>query len=175
MNFDRIYREGKMTERFVVYLSLALLFIISVTYFYWFGNDIFFYQENKSLFIFSTEYLQKFTTKPGGLLEYAGNFLTQGYYSSVYGSLLVSSLLVLPGIIFIEINKRLSADESLSLLFILLPSCFLLLSQKDYDHSLYYNIGYLLVALWFLFSIFRVGKQHRLIILALFPLFFYVV
>ena len=70
---DRISREGILTERFVLNLSLTLFFIISTTYFYFFGNGIFFYQENKSLFIFSSEYIQKFLVKPGGLLFYSGN------------------------------------------------------------------------------------------------------
>jgi hypothetical protein len=40
---------------------------------------------------------------------------------------------------------------------------------------MHYNLGYLLVALWFLFSIFPESKRLSLIILALFPVFFYVV
>ena len=81
-------------------ISLILLFAVSFIYLYWFGNGIFFYQENKSLFIYSGEYLQRFTARPGGLLTYAANFLTQGYFSPLYGSLLVSTLVILIGLIF---------------------------------------------------------------------------
>jgi hypothetical protein len=172
--FDKSLQEVKLAERFIVYFSLALLFIISVTYFFWVGNGIFFYQENNSLFIFSGEYLQKFIAKPGGLLEYAGNFLAQVYYNSAYGSLLISALLILLCLVFIGVNRRLSAGRSFSLLFILLPSCLLLLLQKRYDHLMHYNLGYLLVALYFLFTIVYTEKWYRLISLALFPLFFYV-
>jgi len=172
---DRISEEGIMTERFVLNLSLAMLFIISATYFYFFGNGIFFFQGNKSLFIFSGEYIQKYAARPGGLLVYAGNFLTQGYFSSLYGSLLVSTLLLLLCIVFIQINKRLYADKSFSLLFTLLPSCVLLLMQTRYDIFIHNTLGYLLVALWFLVSIFSVEKLPRFIILALFPAFFYLV
>lgn len=175
MKFDKILPEGKVSERIVIYLALYLLFTISASYFYWIDNDIFFYQEHKSLFIFSSEYLQKFTIKPGGLLEYAGNFLTQGYYNSGFGSLIVSSILVLLCIVFIKINRRLSTDRTFSLLLILLPSCLLLLLQKRYDHFMHYNLGYLLVALYFLFSIVSGRKRLNLIILGLFPVFFYLV
>ena len=173
--FDKILQKGIMAERFGVYLSLTLLFIISAAYFYWFGNGIFFYQENKSLFIYSSEYLQEFTIKPGGLLIYAGNFLTQGYFNSLYGSLIVSILLILLCIVFIKINKRLSSDRSFSLFLILLPSCLLLLLQTRYDFFMQHSLGYLLVTLWFLVSIVPVKKHLRFIILALFPIFFYLV
>ena len=172
--FDKSLQEVKLAERFIVYFSLVLLFIISFTYFYRIGNNIFFYQENNSLFIFSGEYLQKFTVKPGGLLEYAGNFLTQVYYNPAFGSLLVSSLLILLCLVFIQINRQLSADRLFSLLFILIPSCLLLILQKRYDHLMHYNLGYLLVALYFLFTILYAGKRLLIISLALFPLFFYV-
>lgn len=175
MILNKILLKGKITERFVVYFSLAILFIISFTYFYWVDNSIFFYQEYKSLFIFSSEYLQRFAIKPGGLLEYAGNFLTQGYYNSAYGSFIISLLLMLLCIVFIQINKQLSSDRSFSLLLIVLPVCLLLLSQKHYDHFMHYNLGYLLVALYFLFSIFSWGKKVTFIILAFFPIFFYLV
>ena len=172
---DKTLPEGKITERFVVYLSLILLFIISATYFYWFGNRIFFYQENRALFIFSGDYLQKFTVKPGGLLVYAGNFLTQGYFNALYGSLLVSVLFILISVVFIKIIRRLSADRSYSLFLILLPSCFLLLLQTRYDLFIQHILGFLLVNIWFLVSLVLADKKLRFIILVLFPVFFYLV
>jgi hypothetical protein len=172
--FYKNLQNGKTGGSVVIFFSLALLFILSATYFYWFHSDIFFYQENRSLFIFSSEYLQKFTKKPGGLLEYAANFLTQWYFNTVSGSLLVSSLFVLVCIVFIEINKQLSADKSFSLVFVLLPSCLLLVLQKSYDHLMYNNIGFLVVAIWFLFSVFMENKRLGLIIPGLFPFFFYI-
>lgn len=173
--FDKILPEGKITARLIVYFSLALLFIISVAYFYFLGNGIFFYQENTSLFIFSSDYFQKFTKRPGGLLIYAGNFLTQGYFNSFYGSLIVSILLILNGIIFLKINNRLFADRSFLLLLILLPSCSLLLLQTRHDLFIQNSLGFLLVELWFLVSIVSVKILFRFIFLGLFPLFYYLV
>jgi hypothetical protein len=174
MMFEKRLPEGRMAERLALYLSLALLFIISSIYFYWFGDGILFFQETKSLFVFSSDYLRKFTIKPGGLLEYAGNFFTQVYFSSAYGSLVISSVLILLCLVFVKINRRLSADESFSLLIVLLPSCVLLMVQTRDDHYMHYNLGYILVALYFLVSIIPKRNLLDLIIIALFPLFFYV-
>jgi len=172
---EKIVPKRKLSERFIVNMSLTLLFIISITYFYWIGNSIFSYQENRSLFICSSDYFQKFTIKPGGLLEYSGNLLTQGYYDSIYGSLIISIFLILLSTVFLKINKRLSAERSFSLLFILVPSCLSLLLQKHYYHFMHFNLGFLLVALYFLFSITPGKRRIRLMILALFPVFFYLV
>jgi hypothetical protein len=170
---DKALTAGK--GKLIVYLSLVLLFIISFTYFYWFGNGVFFYQENRTLFIFSADYLQKFTEKPGGLLVYAGNFLTQGYFNALYGSLLVSVLLILISVFFIKIIRQLSADRSYSLFLILLPSCLLLLLQTRYDLFIHQILGFLLVNIWFLVSIVLAGKKLRFIILIIFPVFYYLV
>lgn len=168
-----IIPDPKWSERFDVYLSLALLLIISTVYFYWFGNYIFFFQENLSLFVFSGEYLQQFAVKPGGLLEYAGNFLVQGYYNYAYGSILLSVLFIVLVIVFLRINKRLSSDGSYSLLFIVLPSCLMLLIQTRFNYLMSYNLGFLLAALYFLFSILPDKKINQIIVLAFFPLFYY--
>ena len=143
---DKILPESK--ERLVVFLSLAILCIISAVYFYWFSNGIFFYQENRSLFIFSGDYRQNFIVKPGGLLVFAGNFLTQGYFNALYGPFLVTVSLILVAIVSKKIIRRLSSDRSNNLFLILLPTGFLLLLQTRYDlfiyHILFYSLIYLL-------------------------------
>jgi hypothetical protein len=171
--FNKFLSEEKMQGRFVVYLSIPLLFVISFFYLYWINRDIFFIQENKSLFIYSREYLQKFTDKPGGLLEYAGNFLIQFYYSPVYGSLIVSSVIALICVFFVKIYKELTDKRSFSLLYILLPAYLLLLSQKSYDHFMCHNLGYLLVTIFFLISIVSERNRSTIIFLAMIPVFIY--
>ena len=175
-NKTEISAPGKLlTGKVIVWISLSLLFLISAIYFFWFSNGLLFYQENRLLFIFSGEYFQKFTLKTGGLLEYTGNFLTQFYFNPFYGAILISALFIALCVIFIEINKRLSADNSFSLLLVFIPPCFLLLVQTNYDHFIHYSLGYIFVALWFLLSILPDKKCLRLIILGLFPVFFYMV
>jgi hypothetical protein len=163
-------REGRVT----LYVSLGLLFIISVSYFLLYGSGIFFYQENRSLFIFSGEYLGKFLVKPGGLLEYAGNFLTQVYYSRFYGSLVVSLFLLIFCSLLIRINKLLSADKSFCLLLIFVPTCLLLLMQMRNDHLIHHTLGYLLLTFYSLDSIIFGTRRLNILIPVLFPLLSYI-
>jgi hypothetical protein len=156
------------------YYLLASLFIISGLYFYLFGNNIFFYQENLTLFVFSCDYLKQFTSKPGGLLEYAGNFLSQGYFNNIYGTFILSVIFTSIAIIFLKINKKLSPDRSFSLLFAALVSCFLILMQTNINYLMHNNLGFLLTGLYFLFSISSDKKISRILVLAFFPLFFYI-
>jgi hypothetical protein len=172
---DIILPKEKMAENLLVYLSFLLLFTIAFLYFYLFGNSLFFYQENKSLFIFSHEYLQKFAVKPGGLLIYAGNFITQGYFNTLIGSLIVSLFLLLLIIVLYRIICRLSPGNSFSLLLILMPSSYVLFLQTHYFLFIQNTLGYLFVALWFLASIVSVERKRSILILVLFPVFFYLV
>lgn len=163
------------TGKFDIHFLFAILFVFSFLYFYLFGNYVFFYQENLSLFVFSSEYLQQFAVKPGGFLEYAGNFFTQGYFNSVYGSIILSAIFTLLAIVFLKINKRLFPDRSYSLPFIVLPSCLLLLMQTNFNYLIHNNLGFLVVALYFLFSISSERKSFRIFVMAFFPLFYYFV
>lgn len=173
--FDTILPERKINDSFLVIFSLSLLFIISATYFYFFGNGIFFHQENNSLFIFSSEYFQKYTSKPGGLLVYAGNFLMQFYHNSLFGSLILPALLIILCLVFKKINERLLALNSFSLLFTLLPSCFLFLLQTRYNVYVHNSLGYLLAVTWFLITIKTAGTGDRFIVFCLFPLIYYII
>ncbi len=154
-------------------LSLILLFLVSFIYLYWFGNGVFFYQENRCLFIYSGEFFRKFMVKPGGLLTYAAIFLTQGFFSPLYGSLLISILIILICLTFKAIVKRLAGRVSFSLLIVLLPSVLLLLLQVRYEYQFQLTLGFFLTAFWFLISISSWGKHSRLVFLFLFPLFYY--
>ena len=170
---NKLLKKENRTDLVALFVSPGLLFLISFLYFFWFCNGIFFLQEKRSLFIFSLEYLQKFLVKPGGLLEYAGNFLTQGYFSKVYGSLVISlSILLFYGLL-IRINKLLSGYNSFSLVLVLIPSCLLLLTQVQEDHLIHHSLGYLFTAFCLLAAIISDKKRLNGIIPALFPLFFY--
>lgn len=175
MWFDKIRNKGTVTQKGTLYLLLSLLFLVSLTYFYFFGKGVFFYQENSSLFIFSSDYFQQFTARPGGLLVYAGNFLTQFYFNAIYGSLIVSLQIVLFCVVFINIIRRLPERKNFSTFFIFMPACLLLVLQTRVDFLAYYIPGFLLVAAWFMISIRAVTLTTRIIVLTLFPLFYYLV
>jgi uncharacterized membrane protein YhaH (DUF805 family) len=152
---------------------LAFFFILAFSYFNWFGGYLFFFQEQQSLLVFSAPFIQDFLLKPGGLVDLAGKFITQFYISNIAGSFLLAAVLTLPGIILVYINKRLITGTVLSQLLMLIPSCLLLLMQSHYYHMMTYNLGFVMVLLYFLFPIFSKKKLILYISLALYPFFYY--
>lgn len=164
-----------LTDKSITKLVLTALFIFSGLSFYLFGSHVFFYQENFSMFIFSGDYFRQFAVKPGGLLEYAGNFLTQGYFSALYGSLALAAVFTILAITFININRKISSGSLFSLPFAVLPSSFILLMQTNFNWRMLINLGFLSVGLFFLLSISSDKKSRQLLVLILFPLFFYLV
>ena len=156
-----------------LYALLGIFFILAFVYFSFLGKYVLAFQETQSLFVFSGEYLHHYLLKPGGLLEYAAKFLTQFYAGKFSGSLILSVILTLPGIILYIINKRLLPGISFSLLLLVIPSCLLLLMQANYYHIMEYNLGFLLILFYWLFSISSTKKYHRILVLILFPLFYY--
>ncbi|MBT6004716.1 MAG: hypothetical protein HOG79_03280, partial [Prolixibacteraceae bacterium] len=167
-------QKTKIARKSDVYYLLTFFFVISFGYFYWVGNYLLFFQEQQSLFIFSGEYFQEYILKPGGFLELAGKFLTQFYSISIVGSLILATILTLPAIVLLKINQRLFSNKSFILL-LFIPSSLLLLMQTHYFHQIEYNLGFLMVLLYFLISILVQKKNIRLFVLALFPLFYYLV
>jgi hypothetical protein len=156
-----------------IYFFLTLLFIISALYFLFFANYVFFYQENQSLFVYSPDYFHQFAVKPGGLLEYAGNFFTQFYFSPVYGSLILSGLFTLLAIVFLKIIRKINCDSPFLIPFMVLPSSLLILLQSDFNYLIHNNLGFILVALYFLFSIVTDNRNKRYLLIVAFPVFFY--
>ena len=165
--------NSKTLQNRDVYISLGFFLIAAFGYFCFVGNYVLFFQETQSLFIFSGEHLQPYLLKPGGLLEYAAKFITQFYPGKITGSLILSVILTLPGIILYIINKRLIPEISFSLLFLLIPSCLMLLMQANYYHMMEYNLGFLLILFYYLFSVMSRVKYHRIPVLLLLPLFYY--
>ena len=162
-----------LSKRHNILIALFLIFIISNIYLYWFGSYLFFYQESNTLFLFSSQYLHQFVIKPGGLLEYAGNFLAQGYFSPAYGSLILSVILTSLIYVVSQIHKRLDSGRSESLFLIAVPSSLLLLMQLNFNWFMWSNLGILFTFLYFLLSIASDKKRMRIFWLVLFPVFYY--
>ena len=163
-------RSGKYNR----YFFLLLLFVISALYFIIFGSHIFYYQENQSLFIYSWDYFREFAVRPGGLLEYAGNFIAQGYYNPVTGSLILSSLITIPASVFLRIGRKIVPEVPLRIPYAVLPSCVLMLFSTDFNFHIVNNLGFLAVSACFLLLIDPAKKIKVFPFLVLFPLFYYV-
>jgi hypothetical protein len=154
-------------------VSFIILFLVSFIYLIFFGKGIFFYQENKSLFIYSIDYFEKFLARPGGLLVYAGNFLTQGYFNILYGSLINSILLVLISLVIRAVLKHITCPGSFTIIWIFLPSVIILLCQVNYEYIIHQTLGFLSAAGWFLMTITSNSRSRRLVFLLLFPLLYF--
>ena len=171
---DNSSKAETVTGGSAVYAALSLLFIIGTFYFYFFGRGLLIHQESNTLFIFSGEYLGKFVTRPGGLLVYAGSFLTQFYEATVTGAIIISVLITASGLIMLGILKALKASMTVIPLLIVLTSGTLMLFQVRYDFQAYHLLGFVIIMAWILVSLSARRKVSRLIIPGLFPLVFYV-
>jgi hypothetical protein len=167
MNNSKTVRDNN------AFLLLGIFLIAAFVYFYLVGNYILCFQESQSLFVFSGEYLHNYILKPGGILEYAARFLTQFYAYKFTGALILAVVLTLPGILLYNINRKLISSISFSLLFPLIPSFLLLLMQANYYHLMEYNLGFVLILSYYLFSISSLKKYHRILIIILLPFFYY--
>lgn len=156
-----------------VYYMLLCFFLLTFGYFVWLGNYVLFFQEQQSLFVFSYDFIHPYLLKPGGILELTGKFLTQFYASTFVGAFLVAVSITLPGWLLLQINRRLNAHSLFSNLFLLIPSILLLLMQTHYFHLMEFNIGFLLVLLFFLFTTAPQKKNYRYLALILFPVYYY--
>jgi hypothetical protein len=151
----------------------VIFFLAAFGYFFLAGNYVLYFQETQSLFVFSFEYLQRYVLKPGGLIEYAGRFLTQFYADRLAGSLIISIVLTLPIVFLYFITRRINLKSSSSLLFILIPSGLLMLMQANYYHLMEYNIGFILILGYYNLSVLSSKNYFRILVLILWPFFYF--
>lgn len=163
----------KKKDQVLKILPSILIIVLTVSYFLFAARPLFFYQENISLFIYSGSYLGKFSAKPGGLLEYAGYFLTQFYFNPIAGTVIIATVLCLLLYIFTRIGEKLAPDNLLMPFLSLVPSCLLLLSQTRYDHLMHINLGFLVVSALFLAAISIEKRINRAFIIVFLPVLIY--
>ena len=126
-------------RRFRIFFACTYLYVLLVIeprlIYHSFGNFI-----TYPAFSVDWEFLRNSLSYPGGIVEYAGGFLSQLYYFSWLGALVITAIALL---IYIatRILIRLSTTEKLKLLCYI-PVVFLLMSYNRYDikstHSLLY-------------------------------------
>jgi hypothetical protein len=71
------------------------------------------YQEQYQLFLFTGDYFALFFQKPGGLSDYLGNFLTQFYFYSWVGAIILAVLLMSMQQLVWIIARKLGASKQL--------------------------------------------------------------
>ena len=145
INIANMTNKTKVAGFINNYSVLPLFFALVFGYFFWFGNHIFFFQENQSLFLYSGQYFHGFINKPGGFIVLLGKFITQFYTNVFTGSILLATLYTALFYLFTRLFRNWNNNTSLSQLFALLPSCLLVLMQARYYHFMEANLGYLSV------------------------------
>ncbi|NQU84536.1 MAG: hypothetical protein HQ541_02125 [Mariniphaga sp.] len=156
------------------YLLLILLFIVSFVLYGFIADYVLFYQEKDSLFIFSTNYLQTFLDRPGGLLEYSGDFLTTFYYKKILGAFLLSMIIFLIVFYIQKIVSSLSQSKIFHFLPIAVGGVLILL-QSDYHFEAYTHIGVLIVVSLFYYTIRYSSKLKGFFPVIIFPILFYLI
>ncbi len=158
----------------IEYFSLAVFFISSFIFFITYGKYIFYFQENQRLFVYSADFISEYFSKPGGILELVGTFLNQ-FYANVYlGAAILSLVLTGVGFLVFKIAKNISVESGLTAALILLPPAILFLLQTHYYHLMEYNLGILIVLLYFFVIISAKKITLKVLILSFLPVFWYV-
>lgn len=151
----------------------GVFFLLTFILFSAFGNYVLYFQETQFLFVFSGEYLHDHLVKPGAPLEYLARLLSQFYHSRIPGALIISVILTLPVTVLYQINKKLNPGKPVNLFLMILPSAIMLALQANYYHLLEYSLGYLLILVFYLFTISSDNRLRHIIMICLFPLFYF--
>jgi hypothetical protein len=130
------------TTRIPVILASSLLVVVSLVYFLILGRGLFIFHENNILFIYSAEYFRSFTEIPGGLLDYAGNFLIQFCFDPYYGTVIFTVVTITAFLLFRKLIRTF-ADSNFNNLLAAIPAFSLLLLQSGYDFQLRTELGIL--------------------------------
>lgn len=116
-------------------LPLSIFSIVAYIILAVFHNDYLYTAESHSLWLNSRHFLEEYMMRPGGLMMWAGCYLTQFFYFPYIGSLI---LVTLWSFIYILTIKAFSIKKELSIIA-LFPVIALLCSVISLGYWLYYN------------------------------------
>jgi hypothetical protein len=136
----------------ILYVSL-LAFISFAVYILYINQEVFYTAHDRSEFIFGAPFFHTLMSKPFGLMQYVGAWLTQFFYNPALGS---GMLVAIWALIFVVGAKAFRLQGSASALM-LLPVACLLTSVVDLGYWIYVStirgywfsqsVGYLLMVL----------------------------
>ncbi|WP_033150770.1 DUF6057 family protein [Prevotella sp. RM4] len=139
----------------VLYVSLLAFFLFAV-YIIYINQEVFYTAHDRSEFLFGEPFFHTLMSKPFGLMQYVGAWLTQFFYHPALGSIILVTIWVL---IFFVGAKAFRLQNNASAVM-LLPAACLLTSVVDLGYWIYISpvrgywfsqsIGYLamLLLLW---------------------------
>ena len=150
----KMIKKSKVSSA-ILYVSL-LAFISFVVYILYINLEVFYTAHDRSEFLFGTPFFHHLMSKPFGLMQYVGAWLTQLFYHPALGAGILAVIWVL---IFLVGSKAFRLQGSASALM-LLPIACLLTSVVDLGYWVYIStirgywfsqsVGYLamLLLLW---------------------------
>ena len=126
----------------------------------------FFFQEQNQIFLWSWDYISDYFDKPGGLALLTGDFLTQFYYYLYIGATILTSTLLLIGILLYRSLCRFRVSKWVALLLSLFVMTFFAVCHFSTSYRLSSTISVLgwIFALWLIAILYT--KNKKLVIIA---------
>ena len=161
MNSPLAEKNRDIKRRFFI---REIVFFIGFFLYIWLRvNPALYYQRQSPVFLLDYRFFREFLAYPGGLLEYAGAFLSQIYYFQLWGALVVTaSAWAITRLTAAMIGAIRPGLQVQAVHYI--PAILLLILHSHYTHSLAITLG-LLFSLIFIVFYCRVRKQNRIRIL----------
>ena len=100
----------------------AALFLL---YFLWFcfpGEYVMIANMDQHLFYTTTDHFMSFTSRPGGILEYAGQFLTQFYRFRMAGAMVIALLITSGFFVTARLIKTIPGQKGIMVFAIITPT-----------------------------------------------------
>lgn len=148
--------------KYIEQVFTAIFYIAIFLFFAVFYNNHLHFLEQSQCFILTGEYLVTRISLPGGLSGYLGEFLTQFYYLSLAGPVIITFLVFLIQLVSGRIIVRVNPNNNL-FAFSFMPAlvCAVLLCDEYYPLS--GIIGFLAALVASLIYIFIISKRTRFI------------
>jgi len=150
----------------------VLLFLISFLWFYFPGEYVLIANRDLALFHFSPEALASILDQPGGLLEYAGNFLNQFLRFRFAGALVLAIVITTGYFIMMGLAALIFHKKDIYIPGIL-TSVLLLGMHNYYPHQIAHSLGFIL-AIALLISLHTLKKRKFLFLALAVPIFYLV-
>jgi MFS family permease len=146
------------------WITSGTIFIAFFLYFFVFNRYHLNYLEQIQLFRFNSSYFSDFLTRPGGLSEYIGAFLTQFFLFRFIGALIVTlagiALYTLTGYIF-------GKHRITGIIWSLVPVMLLAALQSNHLYTLAYSVGLIFSLGYFAVNISIESNKFRYLFLLL--------
>jgi len=153
-------------------ITTGVFFLAFFLYFFILNRYILLFQEQNQLFRFSKTYFADFLSRPGGISEYAGEFLTQFFLFPVAGPIILSFVAFLIFIVTVYIFEK---HNIKGIIYSFIPVLFMAGLHSHYLFKIGFSFGFLFSVVHF--ALFISLKNNRLRYLSLglgLPVLFFV-